>query len=60
MPVTIEKKVPYEVKVPIPQPYVVEKKVPYIVKEYQKYPVHVPQPYEVNDQSMLIFFHYFQ
>lgn len=29
------------------QPYVVEKKVPYVVKEYQKYPVHVPQPYEV-------------
>lgn len=25
IPVTIEKKVPYEVKVPIPQPYIVEK-----------------------------------
>lgn len=37
--VHVEKKVPYEVKVPIPTPVLHEKKVPYIVEK----PVAVPQ-----------------
>lgn len=45
-PVTIEKKVPYPVKVPVPHPVIHEKKVPYVVEKPVAYaqPVYIDRP----------------
>ncbi|XP_044004892.1 uncharacterized protein LOC122850006 isoform X2 [Aphidius gifuensis] len=46
--VPIVKKIPYEVKIHVPQPYAVEKQVPVPYKVYIKVPSYIPAPYAIE------------